>query len=232
MRYLIVVLTIILVYGCSEDTNDKMVRKKVLQEKEVPYKAIEMLMKQARLKTIDSGVTGFEVRKWGPFINDTFPLFLKRLFVEDNVLKGELYFFQQANDKTISGFNEIKNIPNIKIDKYTINNLEYRYVDSLKYYFDLLYLNKLDPNIVKDKHQKGLILHSLSMMFVEEATESQYISSFNSYPSSFIYDSDTYMLLSKINNLIEDEIVIKKPEAFKWINDHISATYSDSVKYE
>jgi hypothetical protein len=97
--YLIVTLGLIKSMSCNPKpsltntvSNSKHRQARSFEESPLPDKIIQAYLKKINLGNIDGGINNLEIRVWGSFTKDSFPVVLERYFVEKGKLIGEVFF--------------------------------------------------------------------------------------------------------------------------------------------
>ncbi len=79
----VIFLTFILgLFSFCQDPNKKNIEKKYFVERGILAKTLEILVNILKLGRLEAANNSFEIRKWGPFINDSFPVFMERIFMK------------------------------------------------------------------------------------------------------------------------------------------------------
>lgn len=220
-RGFILFFLIIAIYSCKTQNRD--VTKYIFKDRPIPLDILSQYLKKISLNSIDNGVDSFEIRQWYPFyFIDSFPVALERFYYSKGNFKGEYYLFFGKDDKNIKTINDISGL---QAEKFEINDIPIRFLDSLITTYDLKKIGDFDINILK-KH-KGINFTTITTrnIFFEQASARNYKAVFIFNPLLFPgidKNIDKYATYAKFTY---DSLCLRDEGLKKWLDKRLERIY-------
>jgi hypothetical protein len=227
MKFSLLVLIIAYFSYCNGKSENSRIEKRVFSEENIPTKVLQQFIHMVPLYQVSEGVDSFEIRKWGPFLNDSFPVFMERYFYEKGKFQAEVYFFCKKNGHPILSSNDLTNTKDLKFEKYPVGELPIRYLDSLSNLYSLFKIDSFDVNAIKGMREKGYLTHTTAMVLIEQSSRHKYVATFTNYPESFSHLNPNYAFLSVFHKFTEDSLLLRNDGIKKWINDRTLGVLRD-----
>ncbi|MGC4037068.1 MAG: hypothetical protein QM764_14005 [Chitinophagaceae bacterium] len=139
---------------------------------------------------------------------------MKRLYIKDAKLKGELYFFNPES------FHKDE----ISYEKFDLGELQKKSLDSIRNMYNLSFLKSFDTTAVDKLYKAGYVLYSSRMVLMEQLDSALYTATFIHAPKDFETVNKDYAFLSRTYHFIVKEIMYKNKNAEPWINKKVLGT--------
>lgn len=191
-----------------------------LEEKSFPKDILDIYLRKISLDPLNNGVDSFEIRKWRPFINDSFPISLERYFFEKGKLSAEIYifYFKNENDEIIRKKEQLKNI---NFDKFSIESLQERFIDSLQIKYNLFEIDTFDTKIFQNLNTTGYIMSKPELILMEQATAFRYKRTFITNPKNYSWVNKSISKYSDFCRFTTDSVLYYNPNVIKWLDEKI-----------
>lgn len=206
MKYVSLVSLLFWIVACAQPESKKNVR--IIKEREIPVSILNSYSKIISLEPQDITDSQFEIRIWDKFVSDSFPTFLKRLYLKNSKLKAELYFFERSTSKDIT------------YEKLEIDDLSLSLLDTIRSSYNIENIT-VDTTPVRKLYEQGMILFSAPFQFIEQTSEKNYTGIFLRSPQAFEDVSKDYYNLVRIYKFLMTQIFYKNENVKRWVESKI-----------
>jgi hypothetical protein len=189
------------------------VKKEFLHEKKLPVKVIAQYEKKLGLPALDKGAKEYEMRIWTAITHDSFPLMMERYYIENGVLKGDFFMFHTENKLLIERGNQLDSIA---VEKLAIGTLPNRFKETLKLRHSIFNIKDFDTHIFAEEYKAGWVIGKISLILIEQATNSQYKSVFITNPIPFEDRNQSLSEYADLCRFVNDSLLTHNTDASGW----------------
>ncbi len=222
IRNIVLILTFSLtLVNCSH--NKTGFKKKLDHERPLPAAILDIYLKKIALPKIEDGVQHFEIRIWDPFnYIDSFPGSLERYYVLNGKLIGEFYLFSTKKGKVILTQEDMNEM---QVEKFEVNNIPQRFLDSLIKNYNLSLLSSIDSNLLRKTMYTRLSTKTARYVFFEQASPKEYTGVFIPDPKEFAGLDKTLDSYAAFSKFTFDSLCLRDSDFRDWLDTRIQRIY-------
>jgi hypothetical protein len=200
----------LLVVSCSEPGE---IHKETLHQKPLPTEILARYERKLGLQSLDSGSNSLEIRIWNSFVNDSFPAFMQRNYIENERLRVDYFFFHSKNNLVIR--NE-KQIDSLVIEKISIAQLPNRFRQILEKQYSLFKIKNFDTNIFDSLNKRMMMIGRIGLILIEQAEIARYKSVFTTNPLPYKGANEVLDQYAAFCNFVTDSLLFQNKNVLDW----------------
>ena len=216
LRYCVIFFTIIWIAASCKMSN-KNVKKHLLAEDPLPKDILEIYLTKASLGNIEKGVDSFEVRKWYPFYyTDSFPVALERFYYHNGKFQGEYYLFSNKEGRILMTKKELLGL---QVEKYVINDIPSKFLDSLQFNYNLANIDSFDINLVRNESISRMSTRTNRNVFFEQSSSTDYYGVFITEPGLYPALHPSLDMYASFSKFTFDSLCQRDTGFNKWFDE-------------